>query len=92
MQLPPMPKMPRMRASGSQPRKKGAKRGPRELDRSVMWREGKEEQAEPEHVYGTCAKCHQRKPAVDLTWRPDRMLFGEFHQGFWACRYECEEG
>lgn len=87
--LPPMPKMPR---SGTRTATQRTAKIPQELDREVKWLEGKEEPGgEPTHVYGTCAKCGRRRQAIDLTWRPDRLLFGEFHLGFWACQFNCDD-
>lgn len=89
MSLPPMPKLPR--SGGKSGKRTRAAKIPTDLSREVQWKEGKEEEGEFEHVYGTCAKCGRRRQALDLTWRPDRMLFGELHLGFWACEYGCEE-
>lgn len=43
------------------------------------------------HIFGTCARCEHRIEAVRLKWVPDRMVFGELMQGYWACRGGCEE-
>jgi hypothetical protein len=73
MNLPPMPKL----------SKSGARKaGNADLDRIVHWRQVGDD------VWGWCARCRERKPAVELRWRPDRNLFGKEVQGSWECR-EC---
>lgn len=90
MKLPAMPPMPRARSG--KPRARSKKSAiPTDLNREVMWREGEEEVGQLQHVYGTCAKCGIRRQAIDLVWRPDRLIFGELHLGFWACKDGCEE-
>ena len=78
MQLVKMPPMPKVRG-----RFQSGNSGQRELDRIVHWRED-----DKGDVYGHCARCGERKPAVELRWRPDRVVFGEERQGSWECR-EC---
>lgn len=74
MVMPPLPKM-----------KKGARPGAGEqceLDRIVHWR------IEDGQSVGWCARCGAKRPAIELRWRPDRVVFGEEKQGSWECR-EC---
>ncbi len=87
MKLPPMPPL---RQPSGKPRAKGKRPAHSDLDREVQWRQGVEGET-LEHVYGTCAKCGTRRQAIDLVWRPDRLVFGELHLGFWCCKDECPE-
>lgn len=75
MVMPPLPKMKKGARPGSGPQG--------ELDRVVHWRIDEEGNS-----VGWCAQCHQRRPAIELRWRPDRVVFGEEKQGSWECR-EC---
>jgi len=64
------------------PKRGKVTRGNADLDRIVHWR------IEGDNTFGWCARCGEKKPAMELRWRNDRSLFGKEVQGSWECR-EC---
>ena len=87
---PKLPPMPKLRATSGKKRGKKKVKSPEDLNRLVQWRWELREGMKA-HVYGTCARCERRVEAVRLKWVPDRLVFGELMQGYWACRGGCEE-
>ena len=86
-EMPPLPRIRRTRAKHGarltdlMPPCKDAKADKGDTDYIVHWRFD-----EHGNSTGHCANCHHRFPAIELRWRPDRVVFGEVKQGTWECR------
>lgn len=99
--MPPMPSKPRKRGgmpsmpnrgkqtAGSMPPMPSIKEDSEDINRVVEWQPADGIWNEPRHadVEGTCARCDQRVPAIELRWRPDVERKGNLLiQGSWECR------